>query len=69
MYKLWEGKGGDRISEGICSLKAQSLTRCGKVEVARNQRGGLQFESTIMYTLWEGKGGDRIKEKLCIYQS
>jgi hypothetical protein len=32
-YILWEGKGGDRVSEGVCTLQAQSHTYCGKAKV------------------------------------
>jgi hypothetical protein len=31
-YILWEGKGRNSISKGICSLQAQSLTSCGKAK-------------------------------------
>ena len=33
-YSLWEAKGGNIISKEVLTLQAQSLTRCGKAEVA-----------------------------------
>jgi hypothetical protein len=54
-YELWEGEGGKGISEGVCSLKARSRTRCGEAKAETGSARGLQFESTITYILWEAK--------------
>ena len=42
-YTLWEAKGGNRISKGVWTLQAQSLTRCRKAKVATSsaRRSGL----------------------------
>jgi hypothetical protein len=39
-YELWEGEGGNGISEVVCSLKARSHTRCGKAKVATGSARG-----------------------------
>jgi hypothetical protein len=33
-YRLWEGKGGNNISKQVWTFQAQSLTTCGKANVA-----------------------------------
>jgi hypothetical protein len=32
-YMLWEGKGNNRISKGVCTLQLWSHTRCGKAKM------------------------------------
>src|ERR1700689_1698376 len=42
-YILWEGNGRIRISKGVCTLQAQSLTRCGKAMAGSGSVRGSAF--------------------------
>ena len=75
-YILWEGEGGNGISKGVCSLKAWSHTRCGKVKVATGSaRGSAVWKHDHVQTVrrsrqwWDQQGGlqfeSTITYKLC----
>ena len=62
-YTLWEGKGSDSISKGVCTLQEHNhIHPVGRQKQWQHQQGGLHFSSTITYILWEGKGSDSISE-------
>ena len=57
-YMLWEGKGGNNISKQVWTLQAQSLTCCGKANVATTsaRRSGLckpNHLQTVGRQMWQ----------------